>query len=211
MRDVPSLVDGYRRFLGEQYKEKLDLYRKLAKGQAPQVMVVSCCDSRVDPSTVFSAGPGELFVVRNVANLVPPYGPSDDFHGTSAALEFAVTGLGVQHIVVLGHSGCGGIKACLEGPFDKGPVGSFIGKWMSIMQAPRADVLKETDGQPFDVKQKALEHAAIGQSLANLETFPFVEQKIAEGKLRLHGAYFEIGSGTLFTLDRQSRSFSPLL
>ena len=135
MRDVDDLVQGYRTFMRDKYRQEAETYRALAdNGQAPRTMVVACCDSRVDPSRIFSARPGELFIVRNVANLVPPFEPLGDYHGTSAALEFAVTSLGVENIVVLGHARCGGVRGFLDGQGQPIPQGSFIGKWISLLK-----------------------------------------------------------------------------
>ena len=206
-----SLIEGYRRFRRSEYPTQKRLFEALAaRGQGAQTMVVSCCDSRVDPAQIFSADPGELFVVRNVANLVPPCGDDGDYHATSAALEFAVTGLRVRNIVVLGHASCGGVRACLEGARDPGVGGRFIGPWMSILAPARDRVLKEHGGGSDESRQRALELAGILQSIENLHSFPFVAAALAAGDLRLHGAYFGIATGELALLDRISGEFKTV-
>jgi len=190
-----TLTDGYERFRSGKYREEADRYATLEGGQAPETMIVACADSRIDPATIFNAAPGELFVVRNVANLVPPCLPVDaSLHGTSAALEFAVVSLKVRNIVVMGHGGCGGIAASLA-LGGKQPVGKFIEPWVKLLE-PARDAL--TDG---DDRQTALEQAGVRQSLRNLETFPFIADAIAEGRLSLYGAWFSIGLGELVWLD----------
>ncbi|MGY8991803.1 MAG: carbonic anhydrase, partial [Rhodospirillales bacterium] len=187
------------------------LFESLAdKGQTPKTMIISCCDSRVEPAAIFNTKPGELFVVRNVANLVPPYSPEGDFHGTSAALEFAVCGLEVEHIVILGHSRCGGIKAYLDGAYDPGVGGDFIVNWMSIIQSARDQVLNKHADENPEKLLRMLEQTAIGTSLNNLMHFPFIQEKVAANKLQLHGGFFDIASGELFARDPESADFKPL-
>jgi carbonic anhydrase len=211
MRDVDELVEGYRRFLAGRTRDEAALYSALAEqGQAPKVMVIACCDSRADPAAIFSARPGQLFVVRNVANLVPPFEPHGDYHGTSAALEFAVTGLGVETILVMGHGRCGGVRAYLDGLYEAEPPQGFIQRWMSLLKDARADALREAGGQPIEAQAKALEYASIRHSIGNLETFPFIEERLAEGRLRLRGAFFDIADGILFALDPESGAFEAV-
>ncbi len=208
---LQRLIAGYRAFREGAWEQNRARYRMLAEhGQAPGVMVIGCCDSRVDPSLLFGAGPGELFIVRNVANLVPPFEPHGDYHGTSAALEFAVTCLGVGHVIVLGHTHCGGIKALREGLAEAGETGDFIARWMSIMNPARAAVLDAHPGAPEETVQRALEEASIRNSLANLETFPFVRERLRDGRLQIHGWQFDITSGELRGLDREHNAFVPL-
>jgi carbonic anhydrase len=178
------------------------------RGQQPEIMVIGCCDSRVSPEVIFDARPGELFVMRNVANLVPPYETHGQFHGTSAALEFAVQGLGVGHIVVLGHARCGGIRSFAE---KQAPLssGDFIGKWMSII-APAADTLEDPGEVPSDAYITKLELAGIEQSLANLMTFGSIRRRIAEG-MELHGAYFDIATGRLLIRDPATKAYAPVV
>jgi carbonic anhydrase len=211
MKTVDHLVSGYHQFREEHYARYRSLFESLAdKGQTPKTMIISCCDSRVEPAAIFNTKPGELFVVRNVANLVPPYSPEGDFHGTSAALEFAVCGLEVEHIVILGHSRCGGIKAYLDGAYDPGVGGDFIVNWMSIIQSARDQVLNKHADENPEKLLRMLEQTAIGTSLNNLMHFPFIQEKVAANKLQLHGGFFDIASGELFARDPESADFKPL-
>ena len=200
------LIDGYRTFTSQRLPTEQSRYRELSeRGQAPEVMVIGCCDSRVSPEVIFDAGPGELFVVRNVANLVPVYQPDGGAHGVSAALEYAVNALRVKHIVVLGHAQCGGIRAFIDNTAPLSP-GDFIGRWMSMFVKPGEKVEQrehETMGD-FTVR---IEKAAVFRSLENLMTFPFVKTQVAGGKLDLHGAYFGVAEGSLFVLDREAKEF----
>jgi len=212
MRDITRLFEGYHKFRAESFLPQREIFETLARrGQRPLTMVIGCCDSRVDPTAVFNAGPGELFVLRNVANLVPPYEPQGDFHGTSAAIDFAVSDLGVTDIVVLGHAGCGGIKAYLDGMYepDRGG-GVFIQKWMSLLKAARGTVIANNPGQSPDVLQRELEQAGVVSSLGNLMSFAFVAERVAAGSLAVHGAYFDIASGDLQAYDRHTRRFESL-
>jgi len=208
MKDVPELIDGYRRFLAGRYSEEAAVYRSLAEtGQSPKTMIVACCDSRVDPAAIFNAGPGQLFIVRNVANLVPPFEPHGDYHGTSAALEFGVTGLEVETILVMGHARCGGVRAYLEGFHEREGKRGFIQRWMSLLNTARTTALRESSGDSPEAQQRALEHASVRQSLENLETFPFIKERLSDGRLKLRGAYFDIADGRLLTLDTESGEF----
>jgi carbonic anhydrase len=210
MHDVSELVDGYRRFLATRYAREAGLYRELAEtGQSPKTMIIACCDSRVDPAAIFDAGPGQLFVVRNVANLVPSCEPDGDYHGTSAALEFAVTGLNIENIVVMGHGRCGGVRAFLDGFHTPSAERGFIDRWLSMLAVAEADVPRR-EGEPIEVRQKALEHASIRHSIENLQSFPFVAERLAAGRLRLRGAYFDIADGRLLALDSDSGKFQPV-
>jgi len=211
MYEVPELMDGYRRFLSNRYPQEATLYRSLAEqGQAPKTMVIACCDSRVDPAAIFSAGPGQLFIVRNVANLVPPFEPQGDYHGTSAALEFAVTGLNVSNILVLGHARCGGVRAFLDGLYGRAETPGFIDRWMSLLEPAYVEALKSASGQSMQQQQRALEYASVQQSLKNLHTFPFVQERLNDGRLQLHGAYFDIADGQLLALDPATGQFGPV-
>ncbi len=203
------LIEGYNAFAGGRLQREQDRYRELAeRGQAPQIMVIGCCDSRVSPEVIFDARPGELFVVRNVANLIPPYSPDGTYHGVSAALEFGVGALRVQHIVVLGHAHCGGVRAFAEEHAPLSP-GDFIGRWMSLL-APAAKKLgPRGDAAPADYLRR-LEQAAIVNSLDNLMTFPRLAKLIEKGKVATHGAYFGVATGDLSVLDRASGEFRPI-
>jgi carbonic anhydrase len=193
------LLDGYAAFRTGRLLNEQSRYRDLAeRGQSPKIMVIGCCDSRVSPEVIFDAGPGELFVVRNVANLVPPFSPDGTYHGVSAALEYAVQVLRVQHIVVLGHARCGGIRAFAEQGQPLSP-GDFIGKWMSMI-APAAAAIGARSEAPGSYFTR-LEHAAMATTLENLMTFPCVRILTERGRLALHAAYFDVASGDLMVRD----------
>lgn len=207
--DFPQrLIKGYSAFAGSRLRREQDRYRELAeRGQAPEIMVVGCCDSRVSPEVIFDASPGELFVVRNVANIIPPYSPDGQPHGVSAALEFGVGTLGVKHIVVVGHAHCGGVRAFAE---DAGPLspGDFIGNWMKLM-APAAEKTPRGTMSAAEYLTR-LEQANIVNSLDNLTTFPHLAKLIEQEKVGVHGAYFGVASGTLSVLDRATGEFHRL-
>jgi carbonic anhydrase len=204
-----QLINGYRSFATQRLPQEQSRYRDLSeRGQAPQVMVIGCCDSRVSPEAIFDAGPGELFVVRNVANLVPPYTPDGAVHGVSAALEFAVQVLRVQHIVVLGHAQCGGVKAYVQEGEPLSP-GDFIGKWMEMI-APAARNVGPRDAMPMDEFVNRIEKASVIKSLENLMTFPCINILAGRGKLSLHGAYFGVARGELSVLDPATKTFRPM-
>ena len=203
------LIDGYSAFAAGRLAREQDRYRELAEtGQRPEIMVIGCCDSRVSPEVIFDASPGELFVVRNVANIVPPYAPDERAHGVSAALEFGVGALRIKHIVVLGHARCGGIKAYAEDAAPLSP-GDFIGNWMKLM-APAAVKTPRGDLSPAAYLTR-LEQANVVNSLDNLMTFPRLARLIEKGKVNVHGAYFGVASGDLSVLDRGSGEFLPVV
>ena len=206
-----SLLDGYRSFRDHRYEPERARYRALAEhGQTPEVMVIACCDSRSAPETIFHAAPGEIFVVRNVANLVPPYEPEGPHQSTSSALEFAVQSLKVRHIVVLGHGRCGGIRAALHPEAEPLSPGDFIGKWMTLLGPAAREVAADTGGGRTEAeRQTALERASIRHSVANLRSFPWVSILEDQGQLHLHGAWFDIADGELWTMDPATGDFSP--
>ena len=200
------LLDGYSTFLRARLPEEQSRFRELSEsGQSPEIMVIGCCDSRVSPEAIFDARPGELFVVRNVANLVPPYTPDGAQRAVSAALEFAVQALRVKHIVVLGHAQCGGIRAYAEESEPLSP-GDFIGRWMALI-APAAKAVGPRGNMPLPEYLSRLEHASVLTTLDNLMTFPCVNILVGRGKLQLHAAYFGVAAGTLSVLDRESGDF----
>jgi carbonic anhydrase len=211
MMDFPKeLLDGYRAWHDERLPAERGRLAQLARlGQAPQALIISCCDSRVAPETVFSVGPGEMFVVRNVANLVPPYQPDGDYHSTSAAIEFAVTGLSVPHIVILGHTRCGGVGAYLQGAFSPEARGEFIGRWMDLVEGSREEALAADPNLEGSELAIAVERVAIRRSLANLRTFPEIARREAAGSTSLHGAHIDIATGELFILDKATDTFVP--
>jgi carbonic anhydrase len=203
------LIDGYRAFRDGQLRREQDRYRELAEsGQSPETMVIGCCDSRVSPEVIFDARPGELFVVRNVANIVPPYAPDGQAHGVSAALEFGVAALKVKHIVVLGHAHCGGVKAFAEKAAPLSP-GDFIGRWMNLM-APAADKVGGQEGIAWPDYLARLEQANVANSLDNLKTFPRLRALIERGEVAIHGAYFGVAKGELSVRDEATGTFVPV-
>ncbi|WP_309610369.1 carbonic anhydrase [Sphingomonas sp.] len=210
MDQFGHLLDGYHRFRSDQYAGQGARWRELAEGQSPVAVIIACCDSRADPATIFDTNPGEIFVVRNVANLVPPFEPGGGRHGVSAALEFAITQLEIPEIIVMGHERCGGIEASLTGRFADAAhgEGGFIAGWMDLLEGPRTLIAAE-HGKGSDAAL-LLEEAGICQSLANLRSFPFVAEREAAGKLTLHGCHFSIFKGQLFLLDEAKGIFDPV-
>ena len=203
------LIEGYGAFASGRLQAEQHRYRELAEhGQTPEIMVIGCCDSRVSPEVIFDARPGELFVVRNVGNLVPPYSPDGQYHGVSAALEFGVGALKVKHIVVLGHAHCGGVRAYAE---DAEPIspGDFIGRWMSLM-APAAEKVGQRGSLSRAEYLERLEKASVANTLDNLMTFPRLRKLIERGAVTLHGAYFGVAAGELSVLDKATGEFKPV-
>ena len=207
MKTFPqALLDGYKTFTTQRLPTEQSRYRELsAHGQSPETMVIGCCDSRVSPEVIFDAGPGELFVMRNIANLVPTYQPDANAHGVSAALEFAVNVLKVKNIVVLGHAQCGGIRAFIDKAAPLSP-GDFIGKWMQMFIKP-GEVVEQRDHESMQAFVTRIEKAAVFRSLENLMTFPFVRAAVESGAMQLHGAYFGVAEGKLFVLDKAKKEF----
>jgi carbonic anhydrase len=210
MTRFADLIQGYRRFRETGWKAQRERWTGLAEGQSPKVMVIACSDSRVDPSMIFDASPGEIFVVRNVANLVPPFEPDSAYHGVSAALEFAVTQLEVDELVVMGHGFCGGCAAALTGQFDEAAhgAGHFIAHWIDMLRGARAEIRARhpsLDRAAFE----AMELEGVRLSLRNLRTFPWVREREQDGRLKLHGAWFAIESGLLHLCDEPSGAFVP--
>ena len=207
---LPDLLDGYRRFRDTGWKRERERWSELAEGQSPRVMVLACSDSRVDPAQIFDARPGTVFVVRNVANLAPPYETSGGYHGVSAALEFAVTQLEVEEILVLGHGSCGGCAAALTGQFDdaKPGEGQFIAQWVKMLREPR-DKVRARYPQLGSEAFLEMELEGIRVSLANLRTFPWIAERERSGRLAMHGAHFSIAEGRLTLLDEAEVIFRP--
>ena len=207
MAAIDKLVAGFRAFRVKYFEQRPALFEGLAGGQRPEVLVIACSDSRVDPAILLNAEPGELFVVRNVAALVPPYQPDEHYHGTSAALEFAVRDLEVGHVVVLGHSSCGGMTALSRSLSGDPPPREFIGAWVAITETAAPDCAHHGDAGGGS---RRLEEAAVRTSIANLRTFPWVADAEAAGRLRLHGWWFDLDGGALFAMDRTG-TFTPLV
>ena len=208
---LQPLIDGYRRFREKGWARERERWAEMAEGQSPQVMILSCADSRVDPAQIFDARPGEMFVVRNIAALAPPYETSRGYHGVSSALEFAVAQLKVSEILVMGHGLCGGCAASLTGKFDDTEPGEghFIADWVRMLSDAR-DLVRarhgELDGRAF----LDMEYEAVKVSLSNLRTFPWILERELAGELRLHGAHFSIAEGRLYVLDEAEGEFRPV-
>jgi carbonic anhydrase len=211
MTQFTDLIDGYRRFRETEWPRERQRWAELAEGQSPKVMVIACSDSRVEPAVIFGARPGEMFVVRNVAALAPPFETTPGHHGVSAALEFAVTQLEVEELVVLGHGLCGGCAAALTGQFDQAEhgAGHFIADWVQLLGPAREQVRSdyaEIDREAF----LAMELGAVKLSLRNLRTFPWIAERERDGRLTLHGAHFSIAEGRLYVLDEAEDHFRPV-
>ncbi len=212
MPEFARLLEGYQRFRANAYPTQKERYDRLAdEGQRPKLMVIACSDSRVDPAQIFDVDPGEIFVVRNVAALVPPFETTPGHHGVSAALEFAVQILDVRQIIVMGHGMCGGCSAALtqEMHGNKPGEGGFIADWIGLLDAAREPVV-QANGLEGARAQQEMEFAAVRVSLANLRTFPCIRRKEREGQLKLRGAWFTISGGTLHVLDEESDQFQAL-
>lgn len=209
MKDIDRFITGFRVFQKDYFGPDSSHFDPLKEGQNPRTMLIGCSDSRVDPAILTNSSPGDLFIVRNVANLVPPYQLDDALHGVSAALEFAVCHLEVEHIIILGHSNCGGIKALMDGACGcKG--GGFISHWMSIASPAREQILTELHDKDADLQCRAAEQAAILLSLENLHTFPFIDERIKQGHLSLHGWYFDLIQGELLEYHTEHGTFEHL-
>jgi carbonic anhydrase len=209
MSSPRQLIEGFSRFRERHFTKEDALFRELVEqGQTPKILVVACCDARVDPALVLDCAPGDLFVIRNVANLVPPAENQGHYHGTSAALEFGVRKLNVGHIIVLGHAQCGGIHALLEG--DMQNEDAYISEWMGIAEAARKAVNSDFADADNIVRRRACEQHAILVSLKNLMTFPWIRERVEQGSLTLHGWYFDIEPGELLGYNLATRRFEAL-
>ena len=210
MAQFNDLIAGYRRFRDRDWTAERARWDDLKEGQSPRIMVIACSDSRVDPAQIFDTGPGEIFVVRNVAALVPPFETNPGHHGVSAALEFAIQFLNVEEVIVMGHGLCGGCKAALDQTMKGQEPGSggFIAGWIDMLQEAR-DKVAHNYGTEGREAERAMEKEAVKVSLANLRTFPCVVEREAKGTLKLRGAVFAISDGILHLLDEQSGQFAP--
>ncbi len=204
---IEQLLDGYRQFHKNTWTARQELYKSLSHSQSPRALVIACSDSRVDPQLVLGSAPGELFVVRNVANLVPPFSPDDRSHGTSAALEFAVRALDVKVAVVLGHSGCGGVGLLMDGASATSAVNDFVAPWMQIAAGARARALAYGPNVPH--RHRRCEQECIRESIGNLYTFPWIRERVDNGQLELHGLWFELDRGQLHHLHNDG-TFQPV-
>ena len=210
MSAYEKFVSGFLDYQRKTADADPELFARLAVGQTPKCMVIACCDSRVDPAILANAAPGELFILRNVANLVPPCEPDDHFHGTSAALEFAVNSLRVEYIVVMGHAGCGGVRSLMTNDPEIAAVNPFIHGWMRIAEPARLHTREAMAGQSLEVQMGFCEREVIKVSLGNLLTFPCIAHRVKVGRLRLRGLYFDIASATLFQYRAETDAFEPL-
>ncbi len=210
MADVTKFITGIANFQQQHFGVNPDLANTLLSGQKPQALLIGCCDSRVDPALLTDSAPGDLFILRNIANLVPPYTKSDDYHGVSSSIEYAVCFLEVSDIIILGHSNCGGIGALMDSA-DGEEVGEFIGKWVNIASSARDKVLSEMASEPEEKQARACEKEAILVSMKNLMTFPWVKERVAKGQLSLHGWYYNMGTGQLRYYNQVTGEFDILV
>lgn len=210
MDDVQKFIGGFRRFQHKYFGEKKQLFEQLKRRQRPKTLLIGCSDSRVDPALLTDCDPGDLFIVRNVANLVPPCEMDSARHGVSAAIEFAVCDLKVRQIIVLGHSQCGGISALMKGYQSKSGA-NFVSNWVSIAESAKQVVEAEMADKSIDEQIRACEAASIIVSLDNLMTFPFIAERVEAGELSLIGWYFDIEKGALYDFDQENNSFQPLV
>jgi carbonic anhydrase len=210
MSSISNLIEGFQRFREQHFERNDSLYQQLVtKGQTPKTLVVACCDSRVDPALVLDCEPGDLFVIRNVANLVPPSENRAGHHGTTAAIEYAIRILNVEHIIVLGHAHCGGINTLVKTGGVANP-DSYMADWMCLAESARASVMAEIPDAPIEEQMRACEQRAILVSLQNLMTFSWVQERVAAGVLTLHGWYFDIEQGQLLRFNSDIGQFEAL-
>lgn len=211
MKDIASFIAGFERFQAKYFREERGLFSRLRRGQRPSALVISCCDARVDPAMLTGADPGDLFVMRNVANLVPGYRDDAEAPGIRSAIEFAVKNLEVEHIIVLGHSNCGGIEALMAGEGITQHQYEFIGAWVRIARRAREQVLRELPHKPAAVQARACEQAAILVSLDNLLSFPWIRERVGDNRLELHGWHFDIDTGELLAYSAETATFCALV
>lgn len=212
MRDVSKFLSGFRRFQHNYLGARRSYFDRLVKeGQHPRALVLACCDSRCDPALLMDCDPGDMFVVRNVANLVPPHTHAASFSGTTSAIAFAVRNLEVEHIIVMGHAQCGGIRALMTHNAPSCNEDELIGKWLSIAEDARHNVLQKLPGKPIEMQVHACEQASILISLGNLMSYPWISSRVAAGKLTLFGWYFDMLKGELLQYESESGEFQPLV
>lgn len=210
-KDIGSLVQGYQEFRKKYFNGKSPIFEDLVRlGQRPKVLIIACSDSRVDPAIVLDCQPGDLFVVRNVANLVPPYQIDNSYHGISAALEFAVSSLKVHHVIVFGHSQCGGIQSLVENPDNSHPCYSFVAKWMELARPACERTYQNHPHTTLDEKIQICGHYALIQSLNNLMTFPWIASSVQEGTLCIHGWFFNLSTGIIDAYNIDTENFEEL-
>jgi len=205
-----KLISGFRSFHKSYFKDN-NAYRDLTQnGQSPEALVIACSDSRNDPALLTQSEPGDIFVIRNVAAIVPPYQPDDNYHGTSAAIEFAVRGLKVRNIVILGHALCGGVKALASEPADRTMDFEFLQQWIAIGKPALDSVNRLLSDMPEAARLRALEQAVILTSLNNLMTFPWVRDAVDAGQITLHGWYFDMINGQMLAYDFITGQFAEM-
>lgn len=209
MQDIKNLIKGFKRFQKNYFKSDDALFDQLRQGQKPKVLLIGCSDSRVDPAILTDCQPGDLFIIRNVANLIPPYEPDARYHGVSSGVEYAVRFLQVEHIIVMGHSHCGGIEALLRSTAES-PIGEFIDHWVDIARPAKEKVLQELAAKSFDKQARACEQASIMISLENLLTFPWLAERVRDEKLALHGWYFDLEAGQMLGYHPDTGEFEEL-
>lgn len=211
MHDLERFIDGFQRFQRQYFEADPALYCDLRQGQHPSTLLIGCCDSRVDPALLLGCDPGDIFTVRNVANLVPPCDPRQHFAGVSSAVQFAVQQLKVARIIVMGHAQCGGIRALVEQRFSGEDALDYIGRWIRIAEPARERVMRQLPGASAAERQRACELAAILVSLRNLESYPWIAERLAAGSLSLHGWYFDLNAGALLAYSPRADAFLPMV
>lgn len=212
MRDVSKFLSGFKRFQQHYLGERHALFdRLLAEGQRPRALMIACCDSRCDPALLTDCDPGDMFVVRNVANLVPPYDQARSFAATSSAMAFAISNLEVEHVIIMGHARCGGIRALMEHKPPQSDEGKLIAQWVGIAESARQQVQQQLPGKPDELRCRACEQAAILVSLENLLTYPWIRRRVEQGRLALHGWYFDMTSGELLQYQPAKGGFEVLV
>lgn len=210
VRNIHQFIEGFQRFQSKYFSGEKKLYDKLSGGQNPTTLLIGCCDSRVDPALLLDCDPGDIFVIRNVANLVPPCNETGNQQGVSAAIQFAVEALQVQRIIVMGHEKCGGIRALMQGYKPSRKI-DFIGRWMRIVEPVKKEVLSRLSHCSVDVQNHACELGAIILSLNNLRSFPWVKERVDSGQLALHGWYFDMTHGSLLAYSDRTDTFLPMV
>lgn len=212
MSDVNEFLRGFKRFQQHYFDRNPELFDRLfTEGQRPRTLMVACCDSRCDPGVLTDSAPGDMFVVRNVANLVPPYIQASSYAGTTSAIAFAICNLGVEHVIVMGHARCGGIRALMEHKSPESDDERIIAKWLEIAEDARQQVLKKLPDKTPEIQTRACEQASILKSLENLMSYPWINRRVTEGKLALHGWYFDMENGTLMQYDSDAGEFHVIV
>ena len=210
LHNIAHFIEGFQRFQSKYFDGESNLYEQLNNGQKPTTLLIGCCDSRVDPALLLDCDPGDIFVIRNVANLVPPCHHASDQQGVSAAIQYAIEALNVKRVIIMGHEKCGGIRALMQG-YTPSPELDFIGRWMKIVEPVKQQVLQQLVSCSADEKNRACELGAIILSLNNLRSFPWVAEREAQGELVLHGWYFDMSNGALLAYSERSDTFLPMV